>query len=122
MPTNQQVINSFMKGRQCRGANLWSTGAKLYSYQTCIAQWDVIGSRMIVNKTKYSRTTSNKHQGPLRSMLIDKPNIEVIEVQKCPWGVDELENYIKTDTNHYSNLTKTGLSIDCPEVLRYAFL
>lgn len=100
MPTNQQVIQKFSKGEKCLGANLWSTGAKLYSYQTCIAQWSVMGSRMIVNKTKYSRTTSSKHQGPLRNMLRDKPNIEVIEVKDCPWGVDFLENYIKTDTNH----------------------
>lgn len=99
MPTNKQVINSFMKGQACMGVNLWCTSTHLYSYQTCIAQWDVIGSRMIVNKTKYSRTTSSKHQSPLLNAIWGQQDLDIIEVKGCPWGVDFLENYIKTDTN-----------------------
>ena len=94
MPTNQQVIQKFSKGEPCNGANLWSTGQRLYSYQTCIAQWETTGKKLIVNKTKYSRTTSGKHQSPLFNAIRDRKDIEIIEVKDCPWGVDFLENYI----------------------------
>lgn len=38
--------------------NLTSTGDKLFSYNTCIAQWK--GDTLLINITKYSATTT-KH-------------------------------------------------------------
>lgn len=95
MPTNQQVITSFMKGQGCLGANLWCTSTALYSYRTCIAKWKVVGKKLIINRTKYSRTTSCKHQSPLFNAIRDRQDLKIIEVKDCPWGVDFLENYIK---------------------------
>lgn len=50
--TCQEIANAFMRGETAKGSSaLWSTGDKLMSYDTCIAQWD--GPALVLNKTKY---------------------------------------------------------------------
>ena len=36
---NKEVCKEFIRRRVARGSNLFSTGDKLFSYNTCIAQW-----------------------------------------------------------------------------------
>lgn len=83
--TNEEVIENFIAGHICSGGNLTSTGDKLYSYQTCIAEYTPKG--LVVNKTKYSVTTS-KHVGMLLRKL---PYITGIKsVENIPRGTKKL--------------------------------
>lgn len=79
---NKEVIEAFLYdntiARNSTG-NLSSIGDCLYSYQTCIAEFDKEG-RLWYNKTKYSKTTSH-HQ----SMLERSANI-YREVDNIPRG------------------------------------
>lgn len=76
--TTLDVIKQFLKREQAhtpyrnaplnniwqwRGASLTSTGDKLISYETLIAEWR--GGVLAINGAKYSATTS-KQQGMLR--------------------------------------------------------
>lgn len=55
---NDEVIKAFLSKKEASSStgNLSSTGDRLFSYQTCIAQFTEDG--IILNKTKYSTTTS----------------------------------------------------------------
>ena len=61
--TNNQVVELFENGLKGASLNMTSTGDKLYSYNTIIAQW--INGKIIVNACKYSATTS-KHTSSLK--------------------------------------------------------
>lgn len=63
---NIEVIDCFLKGIALRGNNIWTTGEKLYSYNTCIAEKAVIDgcSVMLINLTRFSTTTS-RHRNTL---------------------------------------------------------
>lgn len=63
---NKEVCKEFICHRVASGSNLVSTGDKLFSYNTCIAQWHSNG--VIYNETKYSSTTS-RHQSYLKSAI-----------------------------------------------------
>lgn len=63
---NKEVCKEFIHRRIASGSNLISTGDKLFSYNTCIAQWHPHG--VIYNETKYSPTTS-RHQSYLRNAI-----------------------------------------------------
>ena len=63
---NKEVCKEFICRRVASGSNLISTGDKLFSYNTCIAQWYPNG--VIYNETKYSSTTS-RHQSYLKSAI-----------------------------------------------------
>ena len=56
--TNRQVGERFLLGRTGTSLNMTSTGARLVSYNTVIAQW--IDDKLVFNDTKYSRTTSKQ--------------------------------------------------------------
>ncbi len=43
IPTNEQVINSFLNGRDALGLNLFTDGTALYSYKLKIAEWTTSG-------------------------------------------------------------------------------
>lgn len=73
---NIEVIEKFIYGYIGSGNNLISAGDKLYSYQTCIAERSRKG--FIVNKTKYSVTTS-KHVGMLLRKLSNLDNIKFVD-------------------------------------------
>lgn len=85
--TRQEVVDAFMRGDAARGgSSLWSTGDTLMSYGTCIAQWD--GKGMIINRTKYSKTTSAQQS------MIPVMNIagKVKWVEDIPRGAHELKS------------------------------
>lgn len=54
---NKDVTRLFMCGQEANTLHLHSTGDKLFSYHTCIAQH--CGEDIIGNATKYSSTTSH---------------------------------------------------------------
>jgi hypothetical protein len=57
---NSEVVEAFLKRKIAvnNGGSLSSTGTKLFSYATCIAEWS--NDSLIINLTKYS-VTSSKH-------------------------------------------------------------
>lgn len=55
---NKEVVEAFLSGDVATGSNLRSTGYKLFSYRTCIAEW--YDGYLLINITRYSNTTS-KH-------------------------------------------------------------
>lgn len=59
---NSEVVEAFFNRETGQSENRISSGDKLFSYNTCIAQW--VGSKLLINTTKYSRTTS-KLQGEI---------------------------------------------------------
>lgn len=94
MSTNLQVIQKFLNKEGANSLNMTSTGRKLFSYNTIIAEWAGPGfSVLVVNKTKYSRTTSSKHQGPLYRE-IEKSNVAV--VVEC--GGNKVNTYVPFGT------------------------
>jgi hypothetical protein len=62
---NKGVVESFIRGVESESftGSLYSTGNRLMSYSTCIAEWTKNGN-LRINMTKYSVTTS-KHQSYL---------------------------------------------------------
>ena len=86
---NQEVISKFVNfAESAATANVRSTGDKLLSYYTCIAQRHE--GKIIVNVTRYSTTTS-KMQNYLRCEL---SGYDVIEVTGVPRGTCNLVPYI----------------------------
>lgn len=72
--TTQEVIKQFLARKTAhtpirnlmyggRNCSISTDGTRLWSYNTVIAQWG--GDAVLINNTKYSRTTS-KQQGMLR--------------------------------------------------------
>lgn len=57
--TNKQVLTAFLNGEKGTSLNMTSTGEKLYSYNTVVAQRTHTHG-MIFNATKYSSTTSKQ--------------------------------------------------------------
>lgn len=57
---NSEVVAAFLNRKIAanRSGSLSSTGTKLFSYATCIAEWN--NGSLIINLTKYS-VTSSKH-------------------------------------------------------------
>ena len=86
---HQEVISKFVNFAEAAAtANVFSTGDKLFNYETCIAQRH--GGKIIVNVTRYSITTS-KMQNYLRREL---SGYDVIEVTSVPRGTCDLVPYI----------------------------
>lgn len=56
MKRNDAVIADFLNRKKAKNAHLYSNGARLINYNTCIAEW--VGRLLLLNGTKYSRTTS----------------------------------------------------------------
>lgn len=56
--TNNEVVRNFWNHKVGKSLNMKSTGDKLFSYKTCVAEWR--GQTLYVNTTKYSRTTSKQ--------------------------------------------------------------
>lgn len=67
---NIEVIEAFVskiKGKN-KNCSLESTGLRLYSYNTCIAEWNLEYNCILFNTTYYSNTTS-RHQNLLKRNL-----------------------------------------------------
>lgn len=89
---NKEVCKAFSYKEKATGSNLMSTGDKLFSYSTCIAEWD--GAYLILNKTKYSTTTS-KHQTYLyRAIHHTMLDMYIKEVDDVARGTSSLKQFI----------------------------
>lgn len=58
MKSNYDVVQAFYKKQSAKNASMSTNGLKLYSYNTCIAEH--IDGKIVVNKSKYSNTTSKQ--------------------------------------------------------------
>lgn len=86
---NIEVIKQFLNkssGNSYTG-NLISDGVKLFSYNTCIAEWT--DSLLLVNVTKYSRSTSR-----IQNMLIQelKSRYSQLTIDNVPINTHRLWN------------------------------
>lgn len=79
---NKDVVLAFLKKEEAWGSNLYSTGKRLISYNTTIAEW-YSDYYLLVNHTHYSVTTS-KQQSYLRNELVNNKNI----IELCLNGID----------------------------------
>ena len=70
--TNNEVVRNFCNHKVGKSLNMKSTGDKLFSYKTCVAEWR--GETLYVNTTKYSQTTS-KQTCELRAFASDYKRI-----------------------------------------------
>ena len=64
---NKDVVLAFLKKEEAWGSHLYSTGKRLISYNTSIAEW-YDNYHLITNNTKYSSTTS-RWQNVLKAEL-----------------------------------------------------
>lgn len=90
---NIDVINAFLRGRLLQSGHLSSDGKKLYSYWTCIAQWnrDIFDEDyIIINRTRYSTTTSH-HRSALEREAAKK-GYSVKYVNNVPKNEQQLNN------------------------------
>lgn len=71
---NKDVIEGFIRGEVCSTLHLFSTGDRLLSYNTCIAE--VVGEILYINKTRYSVTTSKHLELLLRRL--DNRKIKIV--------------------------------------------
>lgn len=94
MRKNVDVVKSFMNGleNESHTYNLWSNGEKLFSYNTCIAQW--IDDKLIISTRGYSSTTRGKHQSHLKRMA---------DLESALYVEDILEN--TSDLSDFEKLT-----------------
>lgn len=84
--TNKEVAEAFLRRASASTANLNSIGTKLFSYQTCIAQWK--GEVLIGNGTHYSPTTRGKH------LYHIKDKVKKWTTKNVPQGTEDLLNYL----------------------------
>lgn len=86
------VISLFLNHKIGNALNVHSSGDKLFSYNTCIAQW-LDPATLIINITKYSVTTS-KHLTQLRRGRIPPPPFKVLQVKEVPLNASSLKKYL----------------------------
>lgn len=72
--TNLDVAKSFVSGKSLKNKSMSTDGTTLYSYRTAIAK-RMKNGEIVVNTSKYSRTTSSKHMPALRSALSNVRNV-----------------------------------------------
>ena len=82
------VVEAFCKREVSHNSSLSSSGERLFSFKTCIAQINSEG--LILNDSKYS-VTSAKHKGILRRVHKWKT---VQLVQNVPTGATDLTPYL----------------------------
>lgn len=82
MASNKDVCEDFMRHRMSIALNLCSDGNCLYSYKTCIAEWD--GEYLYINETKYSSTTS-KHLTLLKRRITQLASWDIVkQIENIP--------------------------------------
>lgn len=89
MLTNLEVIKKFISYEKGNNVNLKSTGDKLFSYSTVIAQWESMNT-VLINDTKYSSTTS-RHRSTLKREL-DGKGKRIICIDNLPFNINDLMN------------------------------
>lgn len=93
---NKDVVTAFIEQSTAASLNLCSEGRKLYSYNTCIAQW--YNTSIIFNTSHYSNTT-NHHQDLLRREVGTK--FPIVEVNGVPRDTKDLKFFILNYNNKY---------------------
>ena len=90
---NQSVINAFVCGKSAKSSNgnLKSFGKRLVSYYTTIAQ-RLDNGTIVLNRTKYSVSTSKLQTWTKRAFDGHRNVVEVIDV---PLGTTDLQRYMK---------------------------
>lgn len=83
---NEKVISAFLRREKAtsgerdipdgyymrRGASISTDGTTLYSYWTPLARWD--GDRVLVNRKKYSNTTTRQQQD--LALMLDRLKVK----------------------------------------------
>jgi hypothetical protein len=89
---NQSVINAFLCGKSAKSSNgnLRTDGNKLVSYYTAIAVR--MGDTIVLNRTKYSVSTSKIQTWLLNSVV--KGGFPHREVYNVPLGAQNLAKYL----------------------------
>lgn len=87
---NIEVIKAFINQEAGDSLNIHSNGEKLFSYDTCIAEW--YKGLLVINKTRYSVTTS-KHQTYLLRWI--PSYIKVIELKAIPKNTSSLKKFME---------------------------
>lgn len=89
MAKNEDVVKLFLIKQEGYGSSIRSSGMKLFSYLTCIAQW--IDDGLCINKTYYSNTSSTH----LNLLLKNIGNsIKLYTVINIPKETSKLNDYI----------------------------
>lgn len=84
----RQAVQAFDAGRAERPArSVWTDGETLFSYGTAIATRD--GGTVVLNVTRYSKTTSEKQNGARTYYGASNPN--VVTVDGIPRGAGRRE-------------------------------
>lgn len=92
----RDAAEAFCKGNSGFSIHLRSSGTKLVSYNTTIAQKSFIDPslpKFILNATKYS-TTSSKHLGYSRRFLENKGIKYIVTTKYVPKGTYDLTKYL----------------------------
>lgn len=96
---NADVVNEFLNGKvsESHTGALWSTGDRLFSYGTVIAQWH--NNTLLVNTRGYSSTTRGKHQSQLKRHLDSFKVRYINDVRLNEWYLDEYPRVDLEDVN-----------------------
>lgn len=99
MKTNSEVAEAFVLGNPSANANMTSTGDRIFSYSTCIAESFLNRYNeicFVVNETKYSNTTT-RHRSyvydELNKLLFKGFIVIVKRVDDVPRGTQSLKQY-----------------------------
>jgi len=99
MKTNREVAEAFVLGNPSANANMTSTGDRIFSYHTCIAESFLNRYNeicFVVNHTRYSNTTT-RHRNYVNDevcKLILKGFVVIVKrVDDVPRGTQTLKQY-----------------------------
>lgn len=90
---NKEVVYHFISRNIANSANLISTGNRLISYNTCIAEW-YTSNILLINETYYSNTTS-RHLNLLKRSL--PSYIQCFTISNIDRNTDTIEPYFNTN-------------------------
>lgn len=99
MRTNREVAEAFVLGNTSANANMTSTGDRLFSYHTCIAESFLNRYNeicFVVNHTRYSNTTTrhrNYVNDEIHTLILKGFIVIVKRVDDVPRGTQSLKQY-----------------------------
>lgn len=87
----ESVFKSWQQGKaQRRCAAVWTDGKHIYSYRTCIAALDETDGMVVLNRTRYSMTTT-VHQNALAVLLGSVVKREMLQLREGVSYMDVLD-------------------------------
>ena len=92
---NKDVVLAFLDKREAWGSHLYSTGKRLISYNTSIAEW-YTNYHLIINDTKYSNTTS-RWQSVLKAELSPARGIVAYYINNVDINTHDLMSIYKSN-------------------------